>query len=142
MKIMNANDIIAHLRLEPHPEGGFYRETYRDTQTQNGRSVSTAIYFLLRAGDRSHWHRIDSAEIWHWYAGGPLLLKLYDDQKDSKEEYILSNSLRHNHQPQIIIPPHIWQSAEPLEGWSLVGCTVAPGFEFQKFELAASDWGP
>ena len=131
----SAAEIIARLELKPHPEGGYYRETFRDSRTDaNGRARSTAIYFLLARGERSHWHRIDAVEIWHYYAGHALTLKIADD--DGQWSFRLGANLAAGEQPQAIVPPHTWQSAESTGDWTLVGCTVAPGFDFATFELA------
>jgi uncharacterized protein len=136
-----ADDIIARLDLKPHPEGGNYRETFRDSRTDaDGRSRSTAIYFLLARGQRSHWHRIDAVEIWHYYAGSPLSLKIADDH--GQWSFRLGPDVAAGEQPQAIVPPDVWQAAESTGDWTLVGCTVAPGFEFAKFELAPNDWEP
>ncbi|UGV29142.1 cupin domain-containing protein [Rhodopseudomonas boonkerdii] len=136
-----AAEIIAALGLQPHPEGGHYRETFRDTHTDaNGRAASTAIYFLLAAGERSHWHRIDAVEIWHYYAGAPLLLEIADDS--GQRAITLGPDLAAGQQPQGLVLPHAWQAASTLGEWTLVGCTVAPGFDFAAFELAPKDWKP
>lgn len=139
-----ARDIIERLSLAPHPEGGFFRETFRDEEVSGGinRSWSTAIYYLLPEGHISHWHRIDSAEIWHWYSGAPLQLSIaaQEDQKPTIE--LLGSDFEKNQSPQIIVPAGAWQSARSLGDWTLVGCTVAPGFEFDKFELADRDFTP
>lgn len=127
---MTADDIIDMLGLAPHPEGGFYRETFRDPHAIDGRSVGTAIYFLLRAGEASRLHRVDAAEIWHHYAGAPLKLTVGD--KDIR----LGTDLAAGERPQAVVPAGVWQAAESLGAWTLVGCTVAPGFEFSAFELA------
>jgi uncharacterized protein len=137
----SAAEIIARLELKPHPEGGYYRETFRDSRTDaDGRARSTAIYFLLARGARSHWHRIDAVELWHYYAGDALTLKIADD--DGQWSFRLGADLAAGEQPQAIVPPHTWQSAESTGDWTLVGCTVAPGFDFAKFELAPKDWEP
>ena len=136
-----ASDIIARLGLKPHPEGGHYCETFRDPNTgADGRSRSTAIYFLLARGERSHWHRIDAVEVWHYYAGASLTLQLADDK--GQRSVKLGADLPSGEQPQAIVPPHAWQAAESNGDWTLVGCTVAPGFEFSKFELAPKGWEP
>lgn len=137
----DAAGIIARLELKPHPEGGHYRETFRDPWVDaTGRSRSTAIYFLLARGERSHWHRIDAVEVWHYYAGGALTLQIADD--DGARRVKLGANLAAGEVPQAIVPPHAWQSAESHGDWTLVGCTVAPGFDFAKFELAKPDWFP
>ena len=133
--------IIARLDLKPHPEGGHYRETFRDQSVDaGGRSRSTAIYFLLARGERSHWHRIDAVEIWHYYAGHPLTLEIANDS--GRRSVRLGPDLAAGEVPQAIVPPLAWQAAETTGDWTLVGCTVAPGFEFAKFELAPKDWEP
>ncbi len=129
---MTADEIIALLDLQPHPEGGWYRETFRDARTVEGRSAGTAIYFLLRAGERSHWHRVDATEIWHWHAGGALKLEI-----EGAPAVMLGPDLEAGQRPQGIVPAGVWQAAEPMGDWVLVGCTVSPGFEFSGFELAA-----
>ena len=137
----SAADVIARLELKPHPEGGHYRETFRDKSCDgNGRARSTAIYFLLARGERSHWHRIDAVEIWHYYAGAPLMLRIADD--DGQWKFMLGADIAAGELPQAVVPADTWQSAASTGDWTLVGCTVAPGFEFAKFELAAPDWFP
>lgn len=136
-----AQDIIARLELKPHPEGGWYRETWRADAAGGARAVGTAIYFLLEKGQRSHWHRVDAAEIWHYYAGAPLRLELSDDGEIVRA-LTLGPDLAAGERPQIIVPPHAWQAAESLGEWTLVGCTVSPAFEFSGFELAPPDWAP
>jgi predicted cupin superfamily sugar epimerase len=136
-----AADIIARLALAPHPEGGHYRETFRDTRLDgNGRARSTAIYFLLARGERSHWHRIDAVEVWHYYAGSALSLQIADDS--GQRTVRLGPDLAAGELPQAIVPAQAWQAAESSGDWTLVGCTVAPGFEFAKFEMAPKDWAP
>jgi uncharacterized protein len=136
-----AADVIARLGLKPHPEGGHYRETFRDQHLDaNGRSFSTAIYFLLARGERSHWHRIDAVEIWHYYAGSALTLQIAD--ADGQRSVRLGPDLAAGEVPQAVVPAQAWQAAESTGDWTLVGCTVAPGFEFAKFELAPKDWVP
>jgi predicted cupin superfamily sugar epimerase len=136
-----AADIIARLDLKPHPEGGHFRETFRDTHLDaKGRSFSTAIYFLLARGERSHWHRIDAVEVWHFYAGSPLTLQIADGE--TTRTIRLGSDLAAGEVPQAVVPAQAWQSAESCGGWTLVGCTVAPGFDFAKFELALKDWAP
>lgn len=139
---MDADGIIAALGLEPHPEGGHYRETWRAAAAEPGeRAAGTAIYFLLRQGETSRWHRIDAAEIWHRYAGAPLQLKISTDGKTS-ETCILGADLANGQSPQIVVPPHAWQSAKSLGAWTLAGCTVSPGFEFDHFQIAPAGWRP
>jgi predicted cupin superfamily sugar epimerase len=135
-----AAQVISQLDLGPHPEGGHFRETFRDARLIDGRAASTAIYFLLARGERSHWHRIDAVEIWHYYAGYPLVLQIADDS--GRREVRLGSDLAAGQQPQAIVPAHAWQAAETTGDWTLVGCTVAPGFEFTHFELAGPGWSP
>lgn len=137
--MISAEDMIARLKLLPHPEGGYFRETFRDASAE-GRAHSTAIYYLLVRGQRSHWHRVDAAEVWHWYGGAPLALSIA--QGGSVEIHRLGMDIVAGEMPQAVVPPDCWQSAEPLGDWVLVGCTVAPGFEFSKFEMAPKDWSP
>ena len=137
----SAADIIARLALQPHPEGGHYRETFRDSRTDaSGRAHSTAIYFLLARGERSHWHRIDAVEIWHFYAGSALSLRIADGGDTSSVR--LGPDLAAGEVPQAIVPARAWQAAESTGDWTLVGCTVAPGFDFATFELAPPGWSP
>jgi predicted cupin superfamily sugar epimerase len=139
--MQTAAEIIARLDLEPHPEGGYYRETFRDHRTDaNGRAISTAIYFLLASGQRSHWHRIDAVEIWHYHAGAPLILEIADDS--GRRAITLGADLAAGELPQGIVPPNAWQAASTTGDWTLVGCTVAPGFDFATFELAPKGWTP
>ncbi|MDZ4369717.1 MAG: cupin domain-containing protein [Afipia sp.] len=138
---LSARDVIAWLGLKPHPEGGHYRETFRDPQTvDGGRAASTAIYFLLARGERSHWHRVDAAEIWHYYAGSALTLRIADS--NGEREIQLGPDFTTGEQPQAVVPAHAWQAAESTGDWTLAGCTVAPGFDFAKFELAPPGWSP
>jgi predicted cupin superfamily sugar epimerase len=136
----DADRLIAALNLQPHPEGGHYRETYRDEAGTGGRAHSTAIYFLLKAGEYSHWHRIDAVEIWHWYAGAPLALRIAEN--GVARDCVLGADFANGQQPQIVVPPRAWQRAASLGAYSLVGCTVAPGFLFEHFELAPQDFSP
>ncbi len=138
---MTADDIIAHLGLAPHPEGGHYRQTWVDDPA-SGRPAGTAIYFLLRAGERSHWHRVDATEIWHFYAGAPLTLRLTTDMDTPAKAMTLGPELSTGQYPQLIVPKDHWQSAETTGDWTLVGCTVSPGFRFEGFELAPESAGP
>jgi predicted cupin superfamily sugar epimerase len=133
--------VIAALGLAPHPEGGWFRETYRSPAEGGRRSASTAIYYLLMADERSHWHRVDAAEIWHWYAGAALELAVSLDGR-SVERLRLGSELDAGERPQRVVPPRAWQSAAPLGPWTLAGCTVAPAFEFSGFEMAPPGWEP
>lgn len=128
------------LNLAPHPEGGYYCETFRDA-SQNGRALSTAIFYLLKAGEVSHWHRVDATEIWHWYGGAPLELS-QSASGGPVTINILGNEIAGGQMPQIIVPENIWQSARSIGEWTLVGCTVSPGFEFSGFEMAPAGWAP
>jgi uncharacterized protein len=136
-----AGRVIAALGLAPHPEGGCYRETFRDAAPQGGRAASTAIYYLLREGEVSRWHRIDAVEIWHWYGGAPLLLSLSAENR-AVVRIRLGGAVLAGEQPQAVVPRQVWQSTQSLGAWSLVGCTVAPGFEFAGFEMAPEGWSP
>lgn len=139
---LSAGEIIDRLGLQPHPEGGHYRETFRDERTvDNGRSSGTAIYYLLSAGECSEWHRVDAAEIWHFYAGAPLVLTISANGHDA-EAFRLGTNLKTGERPQVVVPANHWQTAETLGQWTLVGCTVAPGFEFSGFEMAPPGWCP
>ena len=138
---LSAADIARRLDLQPHPEGGWFRETFRDREPDDGRGHSTAIYYLLGAGDRSHWHRVDAVEIWHHYAGAPLELSLSADGR-SVVRHRLSGDIAAGGAPQLVVPRRHWQSAVSLGAWSLVGCTVAPGFLFSGFEMAPPDFAP
>jgi len=138
---MTADDVIRLLDLAPHPEGGHYRETFRDAAAAgSGRAASTAIYFLLKAGEISRWHRVDAAEVWHWYAGAPLALAIVEGKE--RHDVRLGPGLAAGERPQAVVPAHAWQQAQSLGAWTLAGCTVAPGFEFAGFELAAEDFDP
>ena len=138
---MDAASIIKALDMKPHPEGGWYSETFRDAPNGD-RGASTAIYYLLEAGQRSHWHRVtDAAEVWHFYAGDPLELCISADGKDA-ETYVLGLDFKNGERPQIAVQANDWQSARPLGTWTLAGCTVAPGFDFSSFEMAPPGWEP
>ena len=137
----SAAEIIAQLDLKPHPEGGHFRETFRDQAVDaSGRPRSTAIYFLLARGERSHWHRIDAVEIWHYHAGAALLLEIVDD--NGARTITLGPDIVAGERPQGIVPLHAWQAARSTGDWTLVSCTVAPGFDFATFELAPMGWVP
>jgi len=126
--------------MRPHPEGGHYAETFRDPSTHAGRAKSTAIYYLLQKGECSAWHRIDAVEIWHFYAGDPLALSIADE--NGAREITLGADIARGETPQAVVPLRAWQAAKPLGAWTLVGCTVAPGFDFNGFELAPAGWSP
>lgn len=137
---MDAEGIIAALGLQPHPEDGHYRETWRAEAGTAERAAGSAIYFLLKAGEVSRWHRVDAAEIWHFHAGSPLELVFERDGRLVRET--LGADLAAGERPQVVVPPHGWQTARSLGQWTLVGCTVSPAFEFDKFELAPEGWEP
>jgi predicted cupin superfamily sugar epimerase len=145
---LSAHDVIRLLDLKPHPEGGHYRETFRDAgDIPGGRGASTAIYFLLKAGERSHWHRVDAAEVWHFYAGAPLELSQAESGDGPVTTLVLGPDLKAGQRPQAVVPADVWQAAESLgagsqQAWTLVGCTVAPAFVFPGFELAPKGWAP
>ena len=134
MTSLMAADVIRLLALEPHPEGGHYRETFRDARMIAGRSASSAIYYLLARGQRSHRHRIDATEVWHYYAGAPLALSI--GEPATARVVRLGLDIAAGEEPQTVVPAGTWQSAHSDGDWTLVGCTVAPGFEFAGFELA------
>ncbi|MEM9426904.1 MAG: cupin domain-containing protein [Pseudomonadota bacterium] len=131
---MTAEEIITQLGLAPHPEGGWYRQTW--VAEDGPRASGTCIYFLLQAGERSHWHRVDATEIWHFYAGAPLVLRMASTENGPANRHLLGPDLAAGQAPQAVVPIHAWQSAETTGDWTLVGCTVSPGFTFDGFELA------
>jgi predicted cupin superfamily sugar epimerase len=138
---VSAARIIEALNLQRHPEGGWYRESFRD-EAGGGRAASTAIFYQLDQGQASAWHRVrDAVEIWHYYAGGPLRLRMTPPGGDGRE-HVLGPDLFAGQSPQLVVPMGWWQAAEPQAGWTLAGCTVAPGFEFSAFELAPPGWSP
>jgi predicted cupin superfamily sugar epimerase len=135
MPDMTADDIIAQLDLAPHPEGGYYRQTW--VAENEGRATGTCIYFLLKADQASHWHAVDAVEIWHYYAGAPLVLSLALSLDGPATDHMLGPDLAAGQLPQAIVPEGHWQMAATTGDWTLVGCTVSPGFEFAGFTLAA-----
>lgn len=139
---LSGNEIIRMLDLQPHPEGGWYRQTFKDMPTEDGRPSSTAIYFLLQADERSAWHKIDAVEVWHYYAGAPISLTLSTPDGQGATVHVLGPDLRAGARPQVVVPTGWWQTAVSQGAWTLVGCTVAPGFDFEGFELAPKDWRP
>lgn len=139
---LDAAATIAALGLQPHPEGGWYAEVWRDAPADGSRGVGTAIYFLLEADQVSHWHRVDAAETWHHYAGAPLALLIAPDDAGPVTTTRLGPDLAAGERPQGTVPAGAWQAARPLGGPVLVGCTVAPAFRFEGFELAPPDWEP
>ena len=137
---MESSEIIETLGMQRHPEGGWFVETFRDGQG-DARAYSTAIYYLLESGDCSHWHRVrDASEVWHFYAGDPLLLTLSDG--GAVDKITLGTDFANGQRPQAVVPANVWQAARPLGRFTLVGCTVAPGFEFSSFEMAPAGWEP
>ena len=135
---MQVKDIISTLDMQPHPEGGWYRETWRNAAEP--RSMGTAIYFLLEAHQHSHWHKVDADEMWHWYAGSAM--ELHQFNGDQVSVSILGPELLLGQRPQLMVPSDCWQKSVPVDGWVLVGCTVCPGFLFEGFELAEPGWEP
>ena len=131
---MTAQEIIALLDMMAHPEGGHYVETWRAEGP--GRAAGTSIYFLLQGHENNHWHKVDAAEIWHFYAGAPLILSLSETAQGPADDHLLGNDLAAGARPQVIVPPHHWQMAQCTGAWTLVGCTVSPGFEFDSYILA------
>lgn len=140
---MDASDLIERLGMRPHPEGGHYAETWRAPAGASGeRPVGSAILYLLAAGERSHWHRVDAAEIWQYASGGPLELRIWADGDAAVTTVRLGDPARDGDTPQAVVPAGAWQAARPLGPWTLVGCIVTPAFEFDGFELAADGWEP
>lgn len=137
---MTADEIVHALGLQPHPEGGHFRETWRDSAPEGARGHGTAIYYLLKEGESSAWHRVDAVELWHFYAGDPLLLSIVDG--DGEREIRLGSDLAAGEHPQVIVPAEAWQRARPLGSYALVGCTVSPAFQFEGFELAPPGFDP
>ena len=141
-----AKDIIEKLELEPHPEGGWFRETWRARADKGERAIATAIHFLLEKGQRSHWHTVDAAEIWLYHAGDPLRLSLAADETGPAASVLLGPDLLAGQLVQHVIEPGVWQAAETAPagaaGFTLVSCIVTPGFEFSGFTLAPPDWTP
>jgi uncharacterized protein len=142
MARVEADDVILVLGLRPHPEGGWYSETWREPAPNGERPASTAIYYLLRAGERSHWHRVDATETWLFHAGDPLALEIAPRGGGPIDQHVLGIDLAAGQRPQAVVPAGHWQQARPLGGWTLVSCTVAPGFRFEGFELAPPGWQP
>ncbi len=132
---MTADEIIRTLDLRPHPEGGHYSQTWV-AEADGDRPAGTCIYFLLKAGERSHWHRVDATEIWHFYAGAPLVLSMAESEAGPVRDHLLGPDLGAGQAPQAIVPAHVWQAAATTGDWTLVGCTVSPGFRFEGFDLA------
>jgi len=137
-----ARAIIERLKLEPHPEGGWYRETWRADAPPGTRAGATAIHFLLEAGQRSHWHRVDAAELWLWHAGAPLHVLTAPGDAGPVTGHMLGGDVLAGQRPQILVPPQHWQATETIAGWALVSCIVSPGFDFAGFTLAPAGWSP
>ena len=142
MHTVTPEAIIERLGLERHPEGGWYRETWRTDAAPGERASATAIFFLLESGNGSHWHRVDAAELWLWHAGDPLTLSMAYDEQGPVRHTILGPDVLAGHLPQALVPPGRWQAAAADHGWALVSCVVSPGFEFSGFELAPKGWTP
>jgi uncharacterized protein len=139
---LSAAEVVRLLQLKAHPEGGHYRETFRDARTiEGGRAASSLIYYLLAAAETSRWHRVDASEVWHFYAGAPLALTLSADGR-GQQGYRLGRDLAAGERPQLVVPAGSWQTATSLGAWTLVGCTVAPGFTFEGFTMAPAGWQP
>jgi predicted cupin superfamily sugar epimerase len=139
---MDAAAVIESLGLQPHPEGGWYAETWRAASDAGQRPASSAILYLLQGGERSHWHRVDAAEIWQFSAGDPLELRVATEIGTEVTLHRLGVDVRAGEKPQVVVPAGAWQAARPLGDWTLVGCIVAPAFSFDGFELAPADWEP
>lgn len=139
---MTLEGVIRTLNLKPHPEGGWYAETHRVPAPDGQRSPGTAIYYALGEGERSHWHHVDATEIWHWHAGAPLELSLAASDAHTPIAHVLGPDLTAGQRPQVVVPVHHWQAARSLGAWTLVGCTVSPGFDFSGFVMAPPGWSP
>ncbi|MCW4463004.1 cupin domain-containing protein [Sphingomonas sp. BT-65] len=140
--MQEAESVIETLGLAPHPEGGWYRETWRAGAGEGARSPGTAILYLLESGCRSHWHRVDADELWLWHAGAPLDLLIADEREANPVLIPLGGDVARGYRPQALVPATRWQAAEARRGWALVSCVVVPGFDFAGFELAPPDWAP
>lgn len=138
----SATELIRQLELQPHPEGGWYRETWRAPAPDGARASATCIYFLLEEGQRSHWHKVDASEIWLWHAGSPVVLSTSLTDTGPVVDIMLGGDILAGETPQHLIEPDRWQSAHASAGWALVSCIVSPGFEFDGFELAPPGWSP
>ena len=136
-----AKEIIETLNMEPHPEGGWYTRTWRSTQTSDGRRIGSAIYYLLEEDQTSRWHRIDADEIWHFYTGSAVTLSV-SNFGDGVEAQVLGPDVLRGERPQILVPSSSWHTATPINGWSLIGCTVVPAFQFGGMEIASDGWEP
>ncbi|TMD29166.1 MAG: cupin domain-containing protein [Chloroflexi bacterium] len=142
-RFVDAREVIERLALRPHPEGGWYAETWRADAELGARAAGSAIFFLLAAGERSHWHRvIDAAEVWLFHAGGALELRIQPRPGDPVAAITIGPELAAGQRPQAVVPAGAWQAARPLGAWTLVSCVVVPAFEFSSFELAPEGWEP
>jgi uncharacterized protein len=141
MPALTAQEVIRLLGLQPHPGSGHYRETFRDGHVVEGRAASTLIYYLLDVGEVSEWHRVDASEVWHWYAGSPLVITVSENGHDASAHH-LGPDLLAGQRPQFVVPAKWWQTCTSLGAWTLVGCTVAPGFDFAGFKIAPPGWRP
>lgn len=141
MAMSNAEELIERLQLAPHPEGGYYREVYRREGKDGERGWVTTIYFLLKRGEESKWHRVDADEIWHHYDGAPLVLSIAEEGAQ-KRTLKLGKDIAAGEAPVHVVPAHAWQAAKSLGEWTLVGCTVAPAFDFAGFDMAPEGWNP
>jgi predicted cupin superfamily sugar epimerase len=137
-----ARAVIARLNLAPHPEGGWYSETWRAEAAPGERAGGTAILYLLEAGQRSHWHKVDAVETWAWHAGGPIALSIAAEDAGPVATIRLGGDVLAGESPQGIVAAGHWQAAEATSGWALVSCMVVPGFDFAGFVLAAEGWAP
>lgn len=141
-----ARSLIATLDLSPHPEGGWYRETWRAPAAPGKRAAATTILFLLEAGQSSHWHRVDAAEIWLWHGGDALDLRIAAHDRAASETVRLGPDFATGQTVQAVVPEQHWQAASPApdgpHGYTLVSCVVAPAFEFTGFTLAPPGWEP
>jgi uncharacterized protein len=138
---LSKEEVVRLLDLDPHPEGGYFRQTFRDPRMVAERAASTAIYYLLGIDDVSGWHRVDAVEVWHFYAGAPLVITVSENRHDTSSHH-LGPDLTRGQRPQFVVPAGWWQAAASLGVWTLVGCTVAPGIEYSGFELAPPGWRP
>jgi predicted cupin superfamily sugar epimerase len=139
---LSGAEVIRLLDLQPHLEGGWYRRTFEDTPADEARPASTAIYYMLQADETSAWHKIDAVEVWHYYVGAPMKITMSPPDGQGATVHVLGPDLRAGGLPQLVVPTGWWQTAVSLGAWTLVGCTVAPGFHFDGFELAPRDWRP
>jgi predicted cupin superfamily sugar epimerase len=134
--------MIDALGLRPHPEGGWYAETWRAPAGRGERPTSSAILYLLRSGEESRWHRVDADEIWQFVAGDGLELRVATTDRSPVVTHRLGGDVVAGDEPQVVVPAGAWQAARPLREWTLVGCIVAPAFSFDGFDLAPDGWEP